>query len=330
MTRLLAPLIVATLLGSPAIAASLRPLTTLQAPVVRLSDLFDDAGPEAARVLGTAPAPGGRIVVEAAQLAAIARQFGVEWRPSSTSDRAVLDRPGKLLAREPVLAALREALTAISAPADADIELPGFTAPLVPPEAEPQAAIEQLNFDAGTGRFTGMLAVTAENMPTLRLRLSGTVQEMVEVPVLVHRLLSGSVIGPADLQMTRVRAGLVRGDVARSPAQAVGLAVRRQVMPGQPLLLAELGRLAAVQKGAHVTMQLQAPGLTLLAQGQALESGGIGDRIQVLNPTSHVVVEAEVVAPDRVRVTPGTTPVTQAGARPVQLSSNSFVRNSDP
>ncbi len=83
------PLLAASLLSSTAMAASLRPLTTLAAPVVRLSDLFDDAGPDSARVLGTAPVPGARIVVEAAQLAAIARQFGVDWRPSSASDRAV-------------------------------------------------------------------------------------------------------------------------------------------------------------------------------------------------------------------------------------------------
>jgi flagella basal body P-ring formation protein FlgA len=98
-------------------------------------------------------------------------------------------------------------------------------------------------------------------------------------------------------------------------------------MPGQPLLLAELGRLASVQKGANVTMQLQAPGLTLLAQGQALESGGIGDRIQVLNPTSHAVVEAEVIASDRVRVAPGTAPVQQSASQPVQLA---FIRNPEP
>ena len=330
MTRFLVPLLAAMLLASPATAASLRPLTTLQAPVVRLSDLFDDAGPEASRVLGNAPAPGGRIVVEAAQLTAIAREFGVDWRPASPADRAVLDRPGKLLAREPVLAVLREALTAAGAPDDADIQLPGFTTPLVPPEAEPQLAIEQLDFDAGTGRFTGMLAVSADGMATLRLRLSGTLQAMVEVPVLVHRMMVGSVIGPADLQMTRVRAGLIRGDVAHTPAQAIGLALRRQVMPGQPLLLSELGRLAAVQQGARVTMQLDAPGLMLMAQGQALESGGIGDRIQVLNPSSHAVVQAEVVAPDRVRVAPGTEPLMQGTGRGVQLSSNAFVRNSEP
>ena len=84
-------------------AATLRTTTTLHAAVVRLDDLFDDAGAGADRILGPGPGAGGRIVVEAAQLGAIARQYHVDWRPASSGDRAVLDRPGRPLRREDAL-----------------------------------------------------------------------------------------------------------------------------------------------------------------------------------------------------------------------------------
>ncbi|MBN8892988.1 MAG: flagella basal body P-ring formation protein FlgA [Rhodospirillales bacterium 70-18] len=298
---------------NPAWGATLRPITTLSAGVVRLSDLFDDAGPEAQRVLGPAPAPGARIVVESRQLAAIARQFRVDWRPASTGDRIVLDRPGRLLDRAEAVAALRDALAGVGAPADAEIELPGFSAPLIPQDAKPQFAVEQLDYQGGAGRFTAQLAVTADDMAPLRLRLSGTLAEMVTLPVPAHRLAPGSVIAADDLIIARVRAGLVRGAVAQAPAQAVGLAPRRMLMPGQPLLLADLRKPEAVAKGARVAMQLLAPGLLLLAQGQALESGAVGERIQVLNPASRAVVEAEIVGRDRVRVAPGSVPLATPG-----------------
>src|SRR5215472_12338250 len=112
-------------------AATLRSMTTLHGPVVRLSDLFDDAGAGADRVLGPGPGAGGRIVVEAAQLGAIARQFGVDWRPVSSADRAVLDRPGRPLRRDDVLDAVRSALIAGGASSDCDVELAGFIPPLV-------------------------------------------------------------------------------------------------------------------------------------------------------------------------------------------------------
>jgi flagella basal body P-ring formation protein FlgA len=305
----------------PAHGATLRTLTTLSAPTVRLSDLFDDAGPNAALVLGPGPVPGARIVVEAPQLAAIARQFGVDWHPASSADHAVLDRPGRPLAREDVIAALRAALTGAGAPADADIQLPGFTAPLVAPEAHPQTVVEQLAYDADSGRFTGMLEVVGKGMPSVAMRLAGSLTAMIEVPVPFHNLPAGSVIDPDDLHIARVRADLAKGEVLASAAQAVGLAAKHELNAGQPVPLSALVRPMAVHGGAPVAMELQEAGINLIAEGQALGSGSIGERIRVLNPSSHAVVEADVIGPGRVRVTPGSLPLEQPGGRAVQVSS---------
>src|SRR3954454_17543686 len=104
--RLLAALI-AVVLSIEAHAAFLRTMTTLHGPNVHLSDLFDDAGRNADRLLGPGPAPGGRIVIEAPQLDAIARQYNVPWRSISEGDRAVLEWPGRPLPKEAVLDSVR-------------------------------------------------------------------------------------------------------------------------------------------------------------------------------------------------------------------------------
>ena len=91
-------LAVAITLAAPSHAATLRSSTTLSAREVRLSDLFD--GVVSDRAIGPGPDTGGRIVVEAPQLAAIARQFNVDWRPAGSNDRIVLDRPGQAFPRE--------------------------------------------------------------------------------------------------------------------------------------------------------------------------------------------------------------------------------------
>ena len=103
----------------------------LSDPGVRLSDLFDGVAHD--QVIGPAPALGGRIVVEAAQLTAIARQFGVAWRSATLADRVVLSRPGEPFPREPIMAALRDALLAAGMPQNAEIETPAITPPMVPP-----------------------------------------------------------------------------------------------------------------------------------------------------------------------------------------------------
>jgi flagellar basal body P-ring formation protein FlgA len=311
MTRL--PLaLLALCLGSAHAEASatLRTMTTLHAPVVRLSDLFDEAGANADRVLGPGPGAGGRIVVEAAQLGAIARQFGVDWRPASSADRAVLDRPGRPMRREDVLRAVKTALMAAGASADCDIELAGFTPPLVPFEADPQPVVADLDYDADAGRFSAMVSVTGESMEPLHLRVTGRADDTVELPVATARLLAGSLLRADDVHMARVHTAMLRGEMVRRPDDAIGMQAKRQIAAGQPLALAELTRPSMVQKGAIVLMMLDSPGITLTAQGQAMEPGALNERIRVLNPASHAVVEAEVIGPDRVRVAPNKVPMT--------------------
>src|SRR5579875_1173793 len=96
----LSAFLLATCLAAPltAGAATLKPFSTLPGPVVRLSDIWDGVSTD--KPLGPAPAPGGRITVPAAQLAAIARDYGVDWRPASSGDRAILERSGRSLTHD--------------------------------------------------------------------------------------------------------------------------------------------------------------------------------------------------------------------------------------
>jgi flagella basal body P-ring formation protein FlgA len=312
MRPALLALAAATLLATPARAAALRESTVLPRPDVRLSDLFTAQDHD--RVIGPAPEPGGRIVVEAPQLAAIARQFGVDWRPSSTADRIVLDRPGRIFPQEEATAALHDALIKAGIPPNSEVEMPTYTPPMVPPDGSARPEIDQVEYDPVSGRFTALLSITANGMTPSHARLSGHVQEMADVAVATRRLGIGEVIGSADVQVSRVSAALVRTAVARLPEQAVGMALRRPVNAGAPLPLADLGRAAVVQRGSPVQMRLDLPGLSVSAQGVAMEPGATGERIRVLNPLSRAVMDAEIIGPEQVRVSGGAPVLLPPGA----------------
>lgn len=300
-------------MSAPAWGATLRPFVSLTEPVVRLSDLFDHAGPDVA--LGPAPAPGGRIVVEATQLSAIARQFGVDWRPASPADRAVLDRPGRPLGRDDVMGPLRAALQQAGVARDADLELPALAGPMLPVGAPAQVEVAQLDVDGATGRFTGLLNVHSAGLPAAAVRVSGRAVAMVEMPVPRRRMAAGDVVGITDLEWARMRAGQAQGAVVRDVKDALGLALRRSVQPGQPIPADALGRPVVVTKGMTLLLTLDSPGIQLTAQGVAVEPAGLGERVRVKNPLSSVVVEAEVTGPGRARVVPGSAPVRQAAVR---------------
>jgi flagellar basal body P-ring formation protein FlgA len=304
-----------TAAAANASGATLRPMTTLHAPVVLLSDLFDDAGPNAARVLGPAPAPGARIVVESRQLAAIAQQFRVAWHPAFAGERAVLDRPGRPLAREEMMPPLKAALVSAGAPADADIELAAFDPPMIPADGVPPPSVTQLEYDAGSGRFTALLAVAGAGLEPLSWRVSGRAQPMLEVPVAVARLLPGSVLNASDLRLARFPAARVQPGAARRLEDVVGKQLRYQAAPNVPLMMADVAVPVLVRRDARVLMVLDGPGIALTAEGRALESGAEGEHVRVLNPVSRAVLDAQVVAADRVRIDPNAPPLQSAATK---------------
>jgi flagella basal body P-ring formation protein FlgA len=303
MRALLLPLL---LLAAPVAAqdlAQLRPFASIDGPVVRLGDLFDGVGDRAHVPLGPAPAPGQRQMVEAAQLLAIARAQGVAWRPLG-ADRVVLERPARALAQAEILDLLRAALGMQGVAEEDTLELSGFNAPLVPAAAFVQLAIEQAALEPG-GRFAATLAIAVEGMPTARTRVVGRVVSTQPMLVATRPVAAGQVLRAADVRIVRVPASRLRPGAAVAPEQVLGQALRRPAAADQPLMLADLSQPAAVARGAAVTMLYEVPGMSLTAQGRAMEAAPRGGRVAVMNLASRMVVEAEVIGPGRVRVGPG-------------------------
>ena len=287
-----------------ACAASLRPMTVLHGPNVYVHDLFDDAGPNADRLLGPGPQPGGRIVIQAAQLDAIARQFDVDWRQASRADRTVLEWPGHPMKKDDAIKAVRQAILLSGGPGDIDIEMPGFTPPIVPDEATAAPIVSRLDYDSGSGRFTADLTIAGESMNPIDMVVSGRAVEMLDAPVAQTRLLPDTVLRAGDLRVARVRGSLVPSDVARSLDQVVGMQLRRPVAAGQTLSLKDLVRPPLVHRGATVRILLSVGGLSVTGQAIAMDAGAEGEKVRVQNLTSKAFLFAEVTGPGQVRVNP--------------------------
>ncbi len=305
----LALLLLVTFLAAPAAeAASLRDLVVLSGPVVRLSDLFDDAGPNAERVLGPAPQPGGRITVPARQLAAIAHQFGVAWQPASNDDQVVLERPARSLARTEIIDALRGALTEAGAGPDCAIALNSVATPPVAADGALHPTVERIDFDAASSHFTAMLGFAAPGMTTRHIDVSGHAWPMVDVPVAALPIAAGSRIQTGDLRIEHMRRDQIPGDTVRDPGEAEGMMLRHAAIAGRPIPRADLARPPLVQRGLPVRVTLDQPGISMVVQGQALQDGMLGAVVRVVNPLSHAVVDAEVTGPQMARVLPGSVP----------------------
>lgn len=283
-------------------AATLRAYGEITSSTVHLADLFDNLGTVPDRVLGPAPAPGDKITVEAPQLAAIARDYAVDWRPDSGSERIILRRAAERLDPDRVLKPLRAALIEQGAPAEGDIALPGFDPPLLPAGAKPNPTITETNFDPASGRFSATVNVSVPGMDLIMAHVSGQVSVMLEAAVLTHHVRPGTVLKAEDLRASRVRANLLRGGTPIAIGAALGQALRHDLPPGQPLATGDVVRPVLVARSSAVRMHLDSGEISLSAQGLALEDGGLGETIRVQNPSSKAVVLATVTSPGEVRV----------------------------
>ncbi len=289
-------------------AATLRAFRMLPAASVHLSDLFDDLG-VADRVLGAAPAPGQRIMVGAPQLAAIARDYNVDWRPVSGGEQTILQRDATAYTQAEAVALLRPMLISAGAATDAAVSLADYAPPMLPRNAQVLANVADFSYDAATGKFTALLTLSVRDTPPITANLAGQAIHMIDAVELTQPLGAGTVLTADRVHATRIPATSLRGAAPVSEAAVLGLALRHNLDAGQPVVMGDLTHPILVARLATVRMVLSAGEIALTAEGTALEEGAMGAHIRVQNPSSHAVVLAEITGADEVRIMANHAPI---------------------
>lgn len=77
---------------------------------------------------------------------------------------------------------------------------------------------------------------------------------------------------------------------AATLAAALGMETRVTVFKGQPVLLANLAEPASIERNQIVRLVFSARGITIEAEGRALDRAAPGGRVRVLNTGSRSVV----------------------------------------
>ncbi|MEZ5753721.1 MAG: flagellar basal body P-ring formation chaperone FlgA [Paracoccaceae bacterium] len=100
------------------------------------------------------------------------------------------------------------------------------------------------------------------------------------------------VLAPADARQP--------DEIFTDPSQVIGRRIKAALGEGKPLLLRQLEPVWLVAKGSHVLLAARAGGLSVSAPAEALEDGGMGDVIRVLNLSSQREVKVMVTGQNSV------------------------------
>jgi len=293
-------------LAGPPRAALLREKIMVNADYIHLGDLFVNAGERANVRVAYAPAPGRRAVFDARWLYHVARRHGLNWRPMTLQDQAVVERQSLVIERSEIEDHILAVLTDHGVDADrSEIQFSNRAFKLhVAADAMPTVAVEDVVYEPRTRRFSAIVAAPAGDPSAPRVQVTGRVHRVAEVPVLARRMLRGDIIGPADLEWVRFRSGQLPRDTILDAEDLIGRTPVRGMRAGAPVRAAEIRWPVLVPKGSLVTMVLQVRNMTLTAQGKALEDGSRGDVVRISNADSSTIVEAVVIGPGRAEVKP--------------------------
>lgn len=117
--------------------------------------------------------------------------------------------------------------------------------------------------------------------------------------VILTRTVRAQTVLTAD-DMTLVAASIA--GALTDPTLALGQEARVTLYAGRPLRTSDFGAPATVERNQIVTLAYQAGGLGILTEGRALERGGTGDVIRVMNVGSRSTVTGEIDSAGQVHV----------------------------
>jgi flagella basal body P-ring formation protein FlgA len=122
----------------------------------------------------------------------------------------------------------------------------------------------------------------------------------VRIVVPARNIARGDIVSAGDLTYANVSARRAFAGVITDPAKLAGKQARRMLRVGESVRVSDVRAPILVTKGSTVTMVFHAPGITLTAVGKAMNEGGLGEPVTVLNPVSYRQITATVTGPGTV------------------------------
>ncbi len=285
-------------------AISLKQNSVVTGDTIRLDDVFQGLSSNEDKVLGLAPQPGQEMVLNARTLLRIAVALDLPWRPVNSSDHIVLTRAASVVDRAMIEDALRATLANEGVSGKYKIIIPDSAARIVlSPDVAPNVEIADFTMKPETGWFEATLAAPSAADPVSRVKINGTMQKLVDVPVLRGPLKAGDIIGERDLDYIEVSEKDVRQDMILKKEDLIGMTPRRMTSPGKVLKAVDFESPQIITRGDVVTMTFSQGGMTLTASGKAMEHGAKGDVIRVVNNSSKKTIEGLVTGDKEVTIT---------------------------
>lgn len=270
---------------------------------VLLDDMFTNTGENGNIPVAYAPAAGKKAIFDARWLYKVARKYKLNWAPLSNRVQIVVERISQRISKDVIEAEIMMALADLGADPDLKINLRNRSLRLyVPGDEQVEIGIENAAYNERNHRFSVVVVAPANEPSAQRIRVTGRLERMTEIPVFNRRILSNQIIRERDINWINVRSNRLQRNTITDASDLIGKSPRRGIREGVPIRVSMVRYPVLVKKGSLVTISLKSGLMSLTSKGKALQNGSSGDAIRILNTKSNAIIEAEVIGPGRVAV----------------------------
>ncbi len=151
-----------------------------------------------------------------------------------------------------------------------------------------------------SGRST--IGVRCTGTTPWTIYVSARINSYMEVYRLSRSLHRGQRVQEADLVRVEANVGRLGHGYFTESDRIIGMELRRAAGEGEIVTPSLLTAPELIRRGQTVTVLAETATTHVSMQGEALDSGALGDRIRIRNPRSEQVVEGEIIGDSRVRI----------------------------
>jgi flagella basal body P-ring formation protein FlgA len=285
-------------------AASLRSSVTLEEGSLTVGDLFDGVDDRVSSyVLGPGPKAGEQMTLNARTLQRVALAMDMTWRPSNSSEQITIYRDATVIDKNIIMAALNKKLEQHGFSGSFHVSLvnkdPKMT---ILPTLPATVDIDSLRITSDNGSFTAKLKAPSLDNVKAQLMISGTITQMISVPVINTTMRNEDIISKYDIDWIDIPEKALQHDTLLKAESLVGMTPRRMIIQNRPVKAAEVIQPQIIKRGEIVTITFKSGPLLLTAEGKALENGAKDDMIRVVNTESSRPLKAKVIGDKTVLV----------------------------
>ncbi|WMT85718.1 flagellar basal body P-ring formation chaperone FlgA [Pelagibacterium sp. 26DY04] len=287
----------------------LRGDVTVNAAIVTVGDLFDNAGLMAETAVFRAPAPGTSGVLSVEDITAALRSAGVDEFETAGLDTIRVARAGAQVDLPLLSDLIADDLRArgiLSDNMDMDLALDVPLPELVATDTATPATLTILRYMPGSSTFSARFQISGIDRP---LDLSGQIQLLVAAPHLTRTLPQGTILSHDDVEMRMIPLAYAESTGLVAVEELVGKELQRQTRAGVMLRPSDIAAPKIISRNENVTVIYQQGALTLTTTGKALNAASLSEPVTVLNTMSNKVLQGVATQDGTVTVVSGSQQV---------------------